>query len=117
MTYTEQELETYNDYMNFIRECIKDQCLNKFGLLIEDEQITIGHIKPDCNGRWSFYYDIFNNYKTQPDVWNCAFKRSCMGKFMSYDNWKLILIKENRDKRIVKLLEGLDKPEKEKLGL
>ena len=117
MTYTEEELETYNDYMDFIRELIKDECLNKFGLLIEENQITLGHIKPDCDGRWIFYYDIYNNYKSQPEIWNCAIKRSCMGKFISYDNWRLLLIKENRDKRIVKLLEGLDKPEKIKLGI
>ena len=40
-----------------------------------------------------------------------------MSKFISYDNWKLLLIKENRDKRIEELLGGLDIVEKEKLGL
>lgn len=106
MTYSEKDLEEYNDYMNYIRECIKDDCLTKFKLKVEDKHIEIGNIKPDKD-KWMFYYEVKRK----------TFSRYCMTKQISFEEWKLLLVKENRDKRINELLEGLDKPEKNKLGI
>ena len=108
LDYTERDLEEYGKYMDFIRQCIIEECLIKFKLNIKEEQIELGHIRKDGD-RWVFYYDIL---KTSGDI-----ERNGMSKQLSYDKWKLLLIKENRDRRINELLEGLDKPEKDKLGI
>jgi hypothetical protein len=116
VNFTEEELDKYNDYMNFIRRHIIEESLTKFKLKIKEEQIELGHIKKEGD-KWKFYYDIENDYKSQFEVWKGSNKRSGMTTHISYYEWKLIEVKENRDRRITELLSGLDTTEKIKLGI
>lgn len=109
MNFEENDLEEYNKYMDFIFQHIIDESRTKFKLTVKREQIELGHIrKDDESKKWVFYYTLTNDYKSQFEIWRGSNKRSCMTIQIGYDDWKLLLIKENRDNRITELLSGLE---------
>ena len=107
--YTERDLEEYGNYMDFIFKHIVSENKDKYKRLIKEEDIELGHIHKyegksfEGAERWFFHYTIKNRLRTTNQI--------------SFNEWKRLLIKENRDKRIEELLSGLDKPEKKKLGI
>lgn len=103
MTYTDEDLDNYNDYMDFIREHIIKETREKFNLIIGEHQIELGHIKADDPNRWTFYYTIINDYKDQFEIWRGSNKRSCMTKQVDFGTWQLIKLSEKRDKRLKEL--------------
>ena len=104
---SEKHLEEYNNYMNFIFKHIVSENKDKYKRLIKEEDIELGHIRFEGSERWFFNYKIINNYGNIMGLTNQ----------IGFNEWRRLLIKENRDKRIEELLEGLDTKEKRKLGL
>lgn len=103
MTYTDEDINDYNEYMDFIREHIIKETKEKFKLKIKEHQIELGHIKMDDPNRWVFYYTILNDYKDQFEVWKGSNKRSCMTKQVDFSTWQLIRLAEERDKKLTQL--------------
>jgi hypothetical protein len=112
---SEKHLEEYSNYMDFIFKHIVSENKDKYKRLIKEEDIELGHIhKYEGKGfegaeRWFFNYKIITR--------GYGYDLHRTTNQIGFNEWKRLLIKENRDKRIEELLSGLDKPEKEKIGL
>ena len=119
MTFEKDELESYAAYMDFIRELIAEESKNKFTIqkyIAHPDEINIGQVKRKNNGKWTFYYTI-SYLHIDPLLINGQCKNTITGMStqISFENWKLLIIRENREKRIDELLSSLQPEHRIKL--
>ena len=103
MDFSDIELVEYGKYMDYIFNMIVEETRIKFGLKIERTQINLGHIDNVVENKplkWRFYYTIKNDYKSEFEIWKGTPKKSCMTTQISYDGWKLELVKQNREEKL-----------------
>ena len=119
----EQELIDYDNYLNFIRELIAEESVTKFtstGYKPRPDEINIRSINAEeesKTGNWTFYYQI-KHIRQDPHLHEgkpFTNTVSGMSKKISDHSWKLLLIQENREKRIDELLQGLEPKHRLKL--
>jgi hypothetical protein len=120
MTFEKDELESYAAYMDFIRELIAEESKTKFTIqkyIPRPDEIEIGQVKTKDNGKWVFYYTI--SYIRQDPHFrnNEPFTNTITGMStqISFASWKLLIIRENREKRIDELLSSLQPEHRIKL--
>ena len=106
----EFDLEEYSKYMDFIFNKIIDENKMQFNKVVRREDIELGHIHK-YEEVWFFHYKVINRLRSN---WGHRLLKTSQ---IGFEEWTLLTIKENRDKRIDELLRGLDTPEKKKLGL
>jgi DNA-binding MarR family transcriptional regulator len=96
--YTEDELENYNTYMDWVRLRIKYDVENG-----TTSDITLGHIRKLEGGEWLFEYKLKKKrrYKTI--------------RLINFDAWTREQKTEERNRRIDELLDGLREDHKEQL--
>jgi hypothetical protein len=93
--YTEDELENYNTYMDWVRQMIVGD--TDYG----ENDITLGHIRKAPGGEWVFEYKLRKKRKTKTIV------------LIDYEGWQREQKREERDAKIDMLLEGLSKDHKQ----
>ena len=92
--YTEDELENYNTYMDWVRQIVEDTD-------IKENDITLGHIRKLEGGEWLFEYKLKKKrrYKTI--------------RLKAFDEWMAFVKQEERDAKIDMILEGLREDHKQ----
>lgn len=99
--YSDNEVEEYNNYMNYIRELIIDESVNKFKLKVTLGQLEIKDVMKDKeSNKWKFYYKIMNPYNDNWEIWRGKPKIDGMTKQINYDDWKLKKIADAREQRL-----------------
>ena len=93
--YTEDELENYNTYMDWVRQMIVEDTD------IKESDITLGHIRKLEGGEWLFEYKLKKKrrYKTI--------------RLKAFDEWMAFVKQEERDAKIDMILEGLREDHKQ----
>lgn len=96
--YTEDELENYNNYMDWVRQMIVEDTD------IKESDITLGHIKKlEGSEEWLFEYKLKRKRKTKTII------------LINFDAWTREQKGEERNRRIDELLDGLREDHKEQL--
>ena len=99
--YTEDELENYNTYMDWVRLRIKYDVEEND--IKNTSDITLGHIKKLEGEEWLFEYKLKRKRKTKTII------------LINFDAWTREQKTEERNRRIDELLDGLREDHKEQL--
>lgn len=108
--YTENELEDYARYMDYIKRIIIEENID-FNIKIKEENISIGHIDKIAVCRlddmssctWGFQYTL--KMPLGKNEWTKELRYT---KQVSYDEWKRMQKVETRNKLIDDILDGLE---------
>lgn len=109
--YTEDELENYNTYMDWVRLRIKYDVENG-----TTSDITLGHIKKlEGSEEWLFEYDLLLHQYPWLDLELKRKRKTGTIILLNYDAWTRGQKAEERNRRIDELLDGLREDHKEQL--
>ena len=98
---TEDELENYNTYMDWVRQMIVGD--TDYG----ESDITLGHIRKAPGGEWVF------EYKLRKSIFEKFGLKTKTIILIDYEGWQREQKREERDAKIDMLLEGLREDHKQ----
>lgn len=98
--FTEQDLEDYDTYMNWVIQMIIEEN-TEIGVKVRQEHISLGHIEKVNEDIWEFQYKIRKKRKMKTI------------RLKAYDEWISFIKSEKRNDRIDEILNGLREDHRE----